>query len=108
MEESRAITATKTVLSAVEKSAVIGYFILHDGIGFDDIKKILDALPEFTDIGVAAANTQAAFEEVKTLNFREALALVRDTTFAIERVIDAIIRIQETGTYKQVRAAKAA
>ncbi len=104
---TRSITALTHTLSALERSAIFGFFILHDGLGVDDVAKLLGNIPELTGIAADAANGPLAIEELKTLDRHEATEFVRQTTYTIDRILDAIERIQSTGQYKEIKAAKA-
>ncbi len=106
--ETRSIDALKRTLSAVERAAIFGFFILHDSLTVDDVAKILGNIPELTGIAADAASAPLALQELKSLDRHEATAFVREITYTLDRVLDAIERIQATGQYKEVKALKTA
>ncbi len=102
------IEATQGFFDGIGRSAILGYFVAHDGLGFDDIAKMVNSIPEVTEIfGDFSQAPQMALEmgdltllEIADLNVYQA------QTF--KNIALAIHRIKETGTYKEIRSAKRA
>ncbi len=99
---AKSIDALKRTFSAIERAAIFGYFILHDGLSVDDVRKLLGGIPELTGIATDAAFAPLALQELKSLNRHEATEFVRETTYSFDRIMDAVEAIQQTGEYSKL------
>lgn len=100
------IDAVKRIFDGIGRSAIIGFFIAYDGLGLDDVGKLFTALPDLTETFGDFAQAPVAMAELKDLTLEEVADLNVYQALTLQKAMQAITRIQTTGTYKEIQAKK--